>query len=81
MTQDGHGGIWLTAETGLGLVQYWYHYSGGRWTRTLVPSPRGYFNFVFGMAWIPRTTSVWADGEADANVGAHTVAVIAKYGA
>jgi hypothetical protein len=81
MTQDGHGGIWLTAETGLGLVQYWYHYSGGRWTRTLVPSPRGYSNFAFGMAWIPRTTSVWADGEADANMGAHTVGVIAKYGA
>jgi hypothetical protein len=79
MTQDGHGGIWLTAGTGLDLVQYWYHYDRGHWTRSLVPSPRGYENMMFGMAWIPGTTSVWADGEADANVGEHTVGVIAKY--
>jgi hypothetical protein len=62
MTEDGHGGIWLTASTGLDLTQYWYHYNGGGWSRSFVPSPRGYFNFVFGMAWIPGTTSVWADG-------------------
>jgi hypothetical protein len=80
MTPDGHGGIWLTASTGLDLVQYWYHYNGGHWTRVLVPSPRGYSNMVFGMAWIPGTTSVWADGEADANTGVHSVGVIAKYG-
>jgi len=80
MTQDGHGGIWLAADTGLDLVQYWYHYNGGRWTRQLVPAPRGYNAMVFGIAWIPPTTSVWAVGEADANVGAHTVGVIAKYG-
>lgn len=80
ITQDGHGGIWLTADTGLVLTQYWYHYGGGRWTRSPVRSPRNYTNFVFGMSWIPGTTSVWADGEADANVGTHTVGVIAKYG-
>jgi hypothetical protein len=80
MTPDGHGGIWLTAGTGLDLVQYWYHYDGGHCTRSLVPSPRGYGNMVFGMAAIPGTTSVWADGEADANTGTHTVGVIAKYG-
>jgi hypothetical protein len=81
MTPDGHGGIWLTADAGLNLVQYWYHYDGGHWTRTLVPAPRGYGTTVFGLAWIPGTTSVWADGEADANTGTHTVGVIAKYGA
>jgi hypothetical protein len=80
LTPDGHGGIWLTAATGLDLVQYWYHYDGGHWTRSLVPSPPGYGNTVFGLAWIPGTTSVWADGEADANTGAHTVGVIEKYG-
>jgi hypothetical protein len=80
VTQDGHGGIWLAADTGLDLVQYWYHYTGGRWTRQLVSAPRGYNDMVFGIAWIPRTTSVWAVGEADANVGAHTAGVIAKYG-
>jgi hypothetical protein len=83
LTQDGHGGIWLTAdlEVNFGLVQYWYHYNSGRWTRQRVPSPRGYSNTVFGMAWIPRTRSVWADGEADPNSSrGHTVGVIAKYG-
>ena len=49
------------------------------WTRQLVPAPAGYNNVVFGMAWIPGTTSVWADGEADPNSG-HTVGVIAKFG-
>jgi hypothetical protein len=36
---------------------------------------------MFGMSWVPGTASVWAVGEADANVGTHTVGVIAKYGA
>jgi hypothetical protein len=81
MTPDGHGGIWLAAGTGLDLAQYWYHYTDGRWTRTPVPSPKGYNVMLFGMAWIPGTVSIWADGEADANTGAHTVGVIEKYGA
>jgi hypothetical protein len=81
MTPDGHGGIWLAAGTGLDLAQYWYHYTSGRWTRTPVPSPKGYTIMLFGMALIPGTASVWADGEADANTGAHTVGVIEKYGA
>jgi hypothetical protein len=82
MTQDGHGGIWLTADLDINhsLVQYWYHYNGGRWTRQLVSAPRGYDDIVFGMAWIPGTTSVWADGEADPNSSGHAVGVIAKYG-
>jgi hypothetical protein len=81
MTQDGHGGIWLAVGTGLGEVPYWYHYSGGHWTRQLVPAPSGYNTTLFGMSWIPGTASVWAVGEADANVGSHTVGVIAQYGA
>lgn len=81
MTQDGHGGIWLAAGTGLDEVRYWYHYSGGHWTRQLVPAPSGYNTTLFGMSWIPGTASVWAVGEADANVGNHTVGVIAQYGA
>jgi hypothetical protein len=78
MTKDGHGGIWLKADVGIASDQYFYHYSGGRWTRSVVPSPRNYLNWVFGLAWIPGTTSVWADGEADSNV--HAVGVIVKYG-
>jgi hypothetical protein len=81
MTPDGHGGLWLAAAAGLDLAQYWYHYTGGRWTRTLMPAPKGYNITPFGMAWIPGTASLWADGEADANTGTHTVGVIEKYGA
>lgn len=81
MTPDGHGGIWLAAGTGLDLAQYWYHYAGGRWTKTPVPAPTGYNIMLSDMAWIPGTASLWADGEADANTGTHTVGVIEKYGA
>jgi hypothetical protein len=80
VTPDGPGGIWLAAETGLDFVPYLYHYNDGRWTRKLDPAPSGYSDMMFGMAWIPGTHSVWADGEADANTGTHTVGVIAKYG-
>jgi hypothetical protein len=83
MTPDGRGGIWLAADVDVNFnsVQYWYHYNGGRWTRQLVSSPRGYSNMVFGMAWVPGTRSVWADGEADPDSSrGHTVGVIAKYG-
>jgi hypothetical protein len=45
-----------------------------------VLSPRGYYNVALGLAWIPRTHSAWAVGEADADTGTHTVGVIAKYG-
>jgi hypothetical protein len=81
MTQDGRGGIWLAVGVGLAGGQYWYHYSGGHWTRQLVGSPSGYGTMVFGMSWIPGTASAWAVGEADANVGTRTVGVIAQYGA
>ena len=52
VTPDGHGGIWLAVGTGLDLAEHWYHYAGGRWTRTPVPSPKGYTIMLFGMAWI-----------------------------
>jgi hypothetical protein len=82
IAQDGRGGVWLAADAGTAsynLTQYLYHYNHGQWTRQLVPSPRGYGNMIFGMAWIPRTTSAWAVGEADRNRGSGTVGVIARY--
>jgi hypothetical protein len=78
MTQDGHGGVWLVADAGP-FDNFLYHYNHGRWTRQLVPSPSRYDNTLSGMAWIPRTTSVWGVGEADQNHGNGTAGVIARY--
>jgi len=86
MAPDGHGGVWLTADGGtIGHpAEYAYHYGSGRWTRQVVPTPRGFNETMFGMAWIPRTRSVWAVGEADRNYPkGHrngNVGVIARYG-
>jgi hypothetical protein len=80
MFQDGEGGLWLLADVDENYsgVQYWYHYSAGRWTRQPVSSPRGYSATMFGLAGVPGTTSAWAVGEADDNNG--SVGVIAKLG-
>jgi len=61
---DGHGGIWLAADTQRG--SWFYHYRGGRWTKAPVPrtSPRPSGQVtVDQLAWIPRTRSVWATGD------------------
>jgi hypothetical protein len=81
MTSDGHGGIWLLADvsSNFSQPQYWYHYSAGKWSRQLALSPRGYQSVLFGMAWVPGSTSVWAVGEADPNNRGHTLGVIARY--
>jgi hypothetical protein len=84
ITPDGRGGVWMVGEAGYGLNEYWYHYTGGRWGRRSVIAPRGYNLTMFGIAWVPGTTSVWAVGEADKNYaksrGPMTEAVIARYG-
>jgi hypothetical protein len=87
MTQDGNGGVWLSAmdesSATFNIWQEWYHYSGGRWTGEVQLSPRRYDSMYFAMAWIPGTRSVWSVGEADANSGKArdlTVGVIAQYG-
>jgi hypothetical protein len=84
ITPDGRGGVWMVGEAGYGLNEYWYHYNDGRWGRRSVIAPRGYNLTIFGSAWVPGTTSVWAVGEADKNYaksrGPMTEAVIARYG-
>jgi len=86
MVPDGHGGVWLTADGGTirHPAEYAYHYGYGRWTRQVVPTPRGFNETMFGMAWIPHTRSVWAVGEADRDhLKGHengNVGVIARYG-
>jgi hypothetical protein len=71
VAQDGSGGAWLLADvaTDTSDFQYWYHYHGGQWSRQRVLTPRKYGTTMFGMAWIPHTTSIWSVGEADLNYG------------
>jgi hypothetical protein len=69
VASDGHGGAWMTSNTGA-LVMY--HYSGGRWTR--VPGPAR-TALQTDLELIPGTRSVLAAGELSDFVGA-----VLKYG-
>jgi hypothetical protein len=66
VVSDGHGGIWLSIDSGRAPKTFlWFcHYSTGHWTRTVVPSYAGQQPTVDYLAWIPGTSSVWGVGEA-----------------
>jgi hypothetical protein len=69
---DGHGGLWLSA-LGLAGPPYAVHLSAsGRWSRTPIST------FLFGLALIPGTTSLWGVGGANTKTGAN--AVVWAYG-
>jgi len=82
VARDGHGGLWLAGSIGIGrqLTFWFFHYSGGSWTRTPVPRAGSQPTDVIGgqIAWIPRTRSLWATGGVVTNVGVGTA--ILKYG-
>lgn len=62
MTQDGHGGLWVTGYGPKPADQYFLaHYSGGKWTTSTLPTDAGdQAGTVTGISWIPGTRSVWA---------------------
>jgi hypothetical protein len=61
---DGHGGLWLSIDTGPApRTSLWFcHYSNGHWTKTPVPRYAGQQPTVDYLAWIPGTGSVWGTG-------------------
>jgi hypothetical protein len=64
MARDGHGGLWLVTN-GPGPAFTWFfdHLTGGRWTRTQVPSAaKTTVQEVTKLAWVPGTRSEWATG-------------------
>jgi hypothetical protein len=69
VASDGHGGAWMTSDTGPLAM---YHYSGGRWTH--VPGPAK-TDLQTGLELIPGTQSVLVAGELNGSAGA-----IVKYG-
>jgi hypothetical protein len=48
------GGLWLTTAPWIGSKVVVLHYSDGEWRRAAAPAG------LSSVAWIPRTTSVWA---------------------
>jgi hypothetical protein len=79
LPRSGAGSGAANVEVNINSPQYWYRYSDGQWTRQVVPSPRTYNDTMFGLTWVPRTTSLWSVGEADLNYGNASVAVITRY--
>jgi hypothetical protein len=64
MVQDGHGGLWMTAN-GPKPSFTWYllHLNAGKWTKDSVPSPTGTtVGDLIGLNWVPGTKSVWTYG-------------------
>jgi len=76
LASDGHGGFWLTDDTGANFV----HYSAGTWTLTPAPSEAGYTTSLGDLARIPGTRSVWADGDSSTSDGIPGPGLILKYG-
>lgn len=64
MAGDGRGGLWIADLTATrAQTRYFVHYAAGRWTRQLVPAPKGTtVQQVSELAQIPGTASMWAAG-------------------
>ena len=62
MAQDGHGGLWMTVQTGGTAAQAFYHLSNGHWSQLLPPSFVNLTIVPSHLAWIPGTRSLWAGG-------------------
>jgi hypothetical protein len=70
---DGHGGLWMNAVGLLSGQPYVVHRTAtGRWGRTPIGT------FLFGLALIPGTASLWGVGSATQRTGAD--AVVWAYG-
>ncbi len=77
MAQDGHGGLWMTVQTGGTAAQAFYHLSNGHWTQLLPPSFVNLTIVPGQLSWVPGTRLLWAGAiglEADG-----TEAVILRY--
>jgi hypothetical protein len=72
LSQDGHGGLWLSAEDSAGKVWLVHRSGTGVWSRSL--SPAG----VFDLALIPGTSSLLGAGLLNTTTGAN--AVVLGYG-
>jgi hypothetical protein len=82
ITQDGRGGVWLTAYAPATFKPYLYHDNGGHWQRVAVPAAASSSTQLSALSWIPGGTSVWAGGASfpDSNPNGISQAAFLKYG-
>ncbi len=76
MCRDGHGGLWVIANVGIGASVVLDRSGTGHWTTAKVSSTSA--NEVLGCALIPGTSSTWGVGKASAPKG--TAAAVYGYG-
>jgi hypothetical protein len=79
LAADGHGGLWLLAETGTSKPIAFYHLSGGHWTLKYPPTLVGLALDPVELTWIPGTQFLWAGGRGDYADGG-VAGVILSYG-
>ncbi len=64
ITQDGHGGIWLSGHgAGPKYQAVLYHDRGGHWSRQPVPVEPGEISQLSSLSWSSGANSGWAAGE------------------
>jgi hypothetical protein len=65
ITQDGHGGIWISAYAdGPKFEAVLYHDHGGRWSRQVAPTEKGETTQLNALSWSSGANFGWAAGEA-----------------
>jgi hypothetical protein len=79
VASDGHGGLWLYAETPT-YIPFLAHYLSGKWTRAAVPAaPQGSVS-ITSLALIPGTRTLWGVGAVGAAFNTSKGAAILGYG-
>lgn len=64
ITQDGHGGIWISAySAGPKFQAVLYHERGGHWSRQPAPTEPGETTQLNALSWSSGAKSGWAAGE------------------
>jgi hypothetical protein len=65
ISQDGHGGIWLSASGPAPTFRTsFFHDSGGHWTRQFAPTEKGEITQLDALSWSSGANFGWAAGEA-----------------
>jgi hypothetical protein len=78
LTQDGQGGLWISATVASGAISYLYHYRSGHWARQRVPSEKGSTSELNTLSWSRGASFGWAGGVTVAGDGS-SQGILLKY--